>query len=68
MRDTGSERRDYQMLKVWEVVGRKTKRVPELISKNQHRWLVKAVDSPEDINIGGFRLSFRAGGRVSIQR
>lgn len=67
LRDTRSERRDYEMLKVWKFSGRTKKPVPGLILSNGSKWLVKTVDSPEEINIDGFQLSFKAGGRVAIR-
>jgi ATPase family associated with various cellular activities (AAA) len=66
LRDTRSERRDYQMMRVWEVVGRTKKVIPDLILKNHRRWLAKPVDSAEDIKVEGFGLRFQVGGRVAI--
>ena len=69
LRDVRSERRDYQMLKVWEVTGRiRNKVVPHLIFRNGSRWLVRAVDSPVDINTDGFGLRFLLNGRVAVAR
>jgi hypothetical protein len=64
LRDTRSERRDYQMLNVWEARGKPKEPVPGLILANHLRWLAKVVSSPRNINIPGFDLRFTAGGRV----
>lgn len=66
LRDTQSERRDFEMLKVWEVTGITGKKVPDLILKNGRNWLAEVVESTEDIKIDGFQLRFKTGGRVSI--
>jgi hypothetical protein len=68
LRDTESERRDYQMLKVWEFKGRAKKSIPGLLSSNKSRWLAGAVESLEDIEIRGYRLNSRPLGRVQIQK
>jgi len=66
LRDTCSERRDYQMLNVWEVRG-KAAGVPGLIERNKRRWLARAVDPLENIHIPGFTLRFRERGLVEIR-
>ncbi|MFZ3214013.1 MAG: ATP-binding protein [Terriglobales bacterium] len=67
LRDAQSERRDYQMLNVWEVKGKTRKPVPGVVRANGLRWLPKAVDSLRDIEIPGFRLVPGAPGRVEIR-
>ena len=66
LRDTRSERRDYQMLNVWEIRGKPKTTVPGLICKNHVRWLAKVVASPRNIDIPGFRVRFMTGGRAVI--
>ena len=68
LRDTRSERRDYQMLNVWEFRGKPKKTPPGLVQSNGARWLTAVVDSPKDIEIPGFRLRFKEGGRVEVQQ
>jgi hypothetical protein len=68
LRDTQSERRDYQMLNVWEFAGTTKDPIPGLLSSNESMWLARAVESLEDIEITGFRLSPEPRGRVRIQR
>jgi hypothetical protein len=68
LRDTRSERRDYQMPNVWEVRGSKTELIPGLVDANKLRWLVKAVDSTKDIDMPGFEFRFKTRGRVEIRR
>jgi SpoVK/Ycf46/Vps4 family AAA+-type ATPase len=68
VRDTRSERRDYQMLNVWEV-STNEKSVPGLVERpNGLKWLPKAVDGPQYIEIPGFQLKFGHPGRVEIVR
>lgn len=67
LRDTRSERRDYQMLNVWEV-RTDLKSIPDVVEANNLKWLPKAVDSPRDIEISGFQLSPESQGRVEIRR
>jgi hypothetical protein len=56
-RDTQSERRDYQMLKAWELLKESAAVAsPELVTGNGQKWLTKAVDSLEDIEIPGYEL------------
>jgi SpoVK/Ycf46/Vps4 family AAA+-type ATPase len=66
LRDTRSERRDYQMLNVWEVTSSSAAQVPGIDAVNGHRWLAKAVDSPQNIEIPGFQLSSKPLGLVEI--
>jgi len=67
IRDTRSERRDYQMLNIWEVKGRPTTPVPGIVSANGQEWLARAVDSPQDIEIPGFQLVFEPPAIVEIR-
>ena len=66
LRDTRSERRDYQMLNVWEVIGAVDNPVPGIKEANGLKWLIRAVDSPQDIKISGFDLRFTPPGRVEF--
>jgi hypothetical protein len=68
LRDRERERRDFQMLNVWEFKGRIKKPIPSVSSGNKSKWLAKAVESLDDIEIAGFRLSPKPRGRVGIQR
>ena len=68
LRDTQSERRDYQMLNVWELSNSVDGSVPGLVPSNKPRWLARAVDSPKDIEIPGFKLRFEERGRVNIRK
>jgi hypothetical protein len=67
IRDTQSERRDYQMLNIWEVKGRLEASVPGVVSANGSKWLSKAADSLEDIKIPGFELVSVPPGGVEIR-
>jgi hypothetical protein len=67
LRDIQCERRDYQMLNVWEVVGKATDSVPEIHQENGRNWLAKATDVPRDVAISGFELHFEPFGRVYIR-
>jgi ATPase family protein associated with various cellular activities (AAA) len=67
LRDTRSERRDYQMLNVWELKGSAEISVPGIVRANGHKWLAKAVDSLQDIEIPGFQLFFESPGHVEIR-
>lgn len=67
LRDTEAERRDYQMLNVWQVKGSVEVSVPDVIPANGRSWLAKAVDSPEDIEIPGAQLFFEPCGLVQIR-
>jgi hypothetical protein len=67
LRDTHSERRDYQMRNVWEIKGSPTITLPgEFTVKNQ-RWLVSTADSLKDTKVPGVTLSFGVPGRVEIR-
>lgn len=68
MRDMLSERRDYQMLNVWEVESQIAEAIPGVVSKNNKQWLPLAVDSPKDINIPGFDLFPKSIGRLEIRK
>ena len=67
LRDTRSERRDYQMMNIWEVFTEEES-VPGVESANSKKWLKKTIDSSKDIRIPGFDLSFGAPGFVKISR
>jgi hypothetical protein len=66
LRDTRSERRDYQMLNVWEVEINTKVSAPEIREANRLTWLAKAVDSPQDVKIAGFRVGTPSHGRIKI--
>ena len=56
------ERRDYQMLNVWEVA-QAPESTPHTIYRNAGRtWLARAVDDANDIEIPGYRLIFKEPG------
>lgn len=65
-RDVGSERRDYQMLDVWETDLRSDTFFSDLDDANGAVWLRKAVDRPQEIKIPGFQLVFEPHGRVKL--
>jgi hypothetical protein len=66
-RDTRSERRDYQMLNVWEVIGVPEALPKEVEKRNSGNWLARSVDSPDDIKIKGFEVRGLSNGRVEIR-
>jgi hypothetical protein len=68
LRDTRSERRDYQMLNVWEVRGKPKEAIPGLIPANHLNWIAKVADSPRNVEIPGFQLRFKANGCAEIRR
>jgi hypothetical protein len=68
LRDAHSERRDYQMLNVWEVDGPTEASAPEIREANGFKWVAKAVDSLKDCEIAGFVLRPLPVGRVAIVR
>jgi ATPase family associated with various cellular activities (AAA) len=65
LRDVESERRDYQMLNVWEVIQDPSLSVPGVINRNGRKWL-RSVDDPKDLAIAGYRLIFNEPGSVTI--
>lgn len=67
LRDLRSERRDFEMLRAWELVDGTKQPIPGVIDMNGSRWLAKPLDSLKDINIPGFRLNPKALGRVQIR-
>jgi len=67
VRDTGSERRDFQMLNVWEVRSMPEASVPGVEARNGSKWLASSADSLKDIKIPGFKLVSVASGGVEIQ-
>lgn len=68
-RDENSERRDYQMAKVWEVNSDTPGelRIPGISSSNGRKWLARTVDSLEDIRIPGYKLLAVKPGVVKIK-
>jgi hypothetical protein len=68
VRDVKSERRDYQMLSAWKLVGTTTPPRDKVVEVNGARWLAEPVESLGDVNLPGFRLLSRPRGRVEIRR
>ena len=66
-RDLQSERRDYQMLNVWQLAGSVIKAIPGIIELNKEQWLPKAVDSLKDIELSGFDLVAMPNGQVQLR-
>jgi SpoVK/Ycf46/Vps4 family AAA+-type ATPase len=67
VRDTGLERRDFQMLNVWEVKKMPETLVPGVASENGSNWLAQTADSLKDVKIPGFDLLPVTSGRVEIR-
>jgi ATPase family associated with various cellular activities (AAA) len=67
LRDTRSERRDYQMLNVWEAITEETS-VPGVEILSTGKWIEKVGDSSKDVKIPNFNLSFELPGLVKITR
>ena len=67
LRDRRSERRDYQMLNVWEVRGSNEASPPGVVAFNGSKWIVKAADAPNEIKIEGFELLPAPPGGVEIR-
>jgi hypothetical protein len=67
IRDRLSERRDYQMLNVWEIKTDITSLIPEIESKNKKKWLARAADVPSDITLPGFELNTEGLGVITIR-
>lgn len=67
VRDTKSERRDYQMLNVWEVKGALDPSVPGVVVANGLRWLRNAADSIADVSIPGFELIHAPLGGIEVR-
>jgi ATPase family associated with various cellular activities (AAA) len=65
LRDTRSERRDHQMLNVWEVRS-KISPIPGVFEANDRRWFARAVDSSSGVRMPEFRVRFPRGGRIEI--
>lgn len=68
LRDTLSERRDYQMLNVWEVETEVQAAIPGIELSNGKRWVSFAADTPRDVDIPGFEIEGSSSGRVRIRR
>jgi predicted ATPase len=56
LRDRLSERRDYQMLNVWEVHTDIAAPISGVEVKNNKKWISKAVNSIKDVKLPGFEL------------
>lgn len=67
VRDTESERRDFQMLNIWEVKSMPEVSVPGVEDANGSKWLIQSADSLRDIKIPGFELFPVASGAVEIR-
>jgi hypothetical protein len=71
IRDTQSERRDYQMLNVWAISGDvDLSALAEfgVTHRNGRYWLSRPVDSPQEITIPGFEVVPTDSGSVEIRR
>lgn len=68
LRDTLSERRDYQMLNVWEVETEVEAGMPGIELSNGKQWVSFAADTPKDVDIPGFEIEGSSSGRVRIHR
>jgi hypothetical protein len=69
-RDTQSQRRDYQMLNVWEIKGDADFAKLSgfgVVCRNGVYWLPKAVDSLDEIKIPGFDLISKSPGCIEIR-
>ncbi len=67
LRDTRSERTDYQMLNVWEVITEEAS-IPGVKTLTTGKWIERVGDSSKDIEIPDFTLSFEPPGHVKIAR
>jgi hypothetical protein len=65
LRDRRSERRDYEMVNVWEIEGTPVG-MAGLKSTNGVNWLVRTVDSRDEIAIPNHKVSFLPSGRVRV--
>jgi hypothetical protein len=67
MRDRLSERRDYQMLRIWEVLAESINRSSSTaVTRNGGTWLAGAADSLKDFAIEGCELVPEPPGSVKI--
>jgi hypothetical protein len=66
LRDTQSERRDFQMLNVWEVIGRNRRSIPGVVSVDNRYWFATTSESLKSADIPGFRLRHEVPGRVRV--
>jgi hypothetical protein len=67
MRDRQSERRDYQMLRIWEVLAESISQPSSTaLRRNGGTWLEGAVDSLKDLAIKGCELVPEPPGSVKI--
>jgi len=66
-RDKRSERRDYQMVKAWEVIAESVNgHSSEVIIQNGREWLARKVDSLTDIHVASCKLVLEPPGSVMI--
>ena len=68
IRDIGAERRDFQMLNIWEVKSMPDVSVPGVLEKDGSKWLTHTADSLKDIKIAGFELVSLPSGGVEIRK
>jgi ATPase family protein associated with various cellular activities (AAA) len=68
LRDVQSERRDYQMMNVWEPVGKAKVLIPGLVHVNGQCWFAKAVESLKDAEVPPIRLLPKSLGRVEARK
>lgn len=66
LRDTRSQRRDFQMLNVWQVNTSVKNAIPGVIARNGALWLSQAVDSAKDIRLTNFELNSKERGCLEI--
>ncbi len=68
LRDNLSERRDYQMLNIWQVDTEIPNGISGVQTKNNRKWISGAVETPTQIKIPGFELYPTGLGRVKIRQ
>ena len=66
-RDEKSQRRDYQMVNVWEVRGNLEISVPGVVFANGSKWLARAIDSLKDFKVPDCELIPVPPGGVQIR-
>jgi hypothetical protein len=66
-RDMRSERKDYQMLNVWQLSGSLPKPLHEFVDSNNGLWLARVADSLKDIDIPRFNLVAKPHGHVQLR-
>ena len=67
LRDIESERKDYQMVNVWELSGKNIPEAEEIVARNEKHWLVKPGESLSDVFIKGFKPRPTSPGHVRLQ-